>query len=138
MGFIAAADPASKAAYVFTSVGQLNDAIRGRGYIPLRADNTPYVVQEFEGGYLLDGAPLNVYIDGEWFDGQQALLQPYWIAGSIPTPSREVLAMGAVALPPEVAANYEAFKKSETLLGLGVPTPVLIGAALVGFVLLRR
>jgi hypothetical protein len=116
----------------------LNDAIKAKGYIPIRPDNQPYIVQEFEGGYLLDGAPLNVYIEGRWFDGQQALLEPYWNSGQVPTPTRETLAIGAVTLPPEVAENYEVFKKSQTPLGLGIPTPVLLGAALLGFFLLRR
>lgn len=138
MGFIAAADPASKASFVFTDVGQLNDAIKTRGYIPIRSDNTPFVIQEFEGGYLLDGAPLNVYIDERWFDGQQELLRPYWEGGQIPMPTRETLAIGSVTLPAEVAENYEVFKRSQTLFGLGVPTPVIVGAAVLGFFLLKR
>jgi hypothetical protein len=138
MGFITAADPASKATYVFTNAGQLHDAIKERGYIPVRADLQPYIVQEFEGGYLLDGAPLNVYIDGQWFTGQRELLEPYWKAGTIPTPPQSVLDVGMVEMPEEVRETYETFKKSETLFGLGIPTPVLLGAGLLGWFLLRR
>lgn len=138
MGFITAADPASKATYVFTDAGQMHNAIKNRGYIPIRPDGTPFIVQEFEGGYLLDGAPMNVYTDEQWFEGQRELLEPYWTSGTIPTPSREVLDRGSVVMPEEVTENYETFKKSQTVLGLGIPTPVLLGAALLGFFLLRR
>jgi len=138
MGFIAAADPASKASFVFTDVGQLNDAIKTKGYIPIRSDNQPFIVQEFEGGYLLDGAPLNVYIEDEWYDGQRELLEPYWRSGAIPMPSSETLAVGTVALPADVAATYEEFKREQTPFGLGVPTPVLVGAGLLMLFLLRR
>lgn len=137
MGFIAAADPVSKQAYVFTNTGQLNDAIKQRGYIPIRADNTAYTVQEFEGGYLLDGVPLNVYIESRWFEGQMEALAPYWEAGTIPTPSTAILSVGTVAMPEDVAANYEQFKTSQSLFG-GISTPVLVGGAVLAYFLLKK
>lgn len=137
MGFISAADPVSKVSYVFTNTGQLNDAIKEGGYIPIRPDDTPYRIHEFEGGYLLDGAPLNVYIEGRWFDGQMEALAPYWESGAIPTPTAEVLATGSSPMPEDVAANYAAFQQGQSLFS-NLPTPVLIGGALLGAWLLLR
>lgn len=137
MGFIAAADPVSKQAYVFTNVGQLNDAIKTSGYIPLRSDNTPYRIQEFQGGYLLDGAPLNVFIENRWFEGQMEALAPFWDSGQIPPPSAEVLATGTVPMPDDVAANYEGFQEAQSPFG-GISPALLIGGALVAGLLLFR
>jgi hypothetical protein len=136
MGFIAAADPVSKVAYVFTDIGQLHDAIKTRGYIPVRPDNTAYRVQEFEGGYLLDGAPLNVYIQDRWFDGQTELLQPYWESGAIPQPPLDVLNRQTIEMPEEDATRWAEYQESQNVLGL--PTPLLLGIAAVGALLFLR
>ena len=108
MGFIAAADPASKVAYQFTNTGQLAHAIQDYGYIPLRTTGEPFTVQMFEGGYLLDGAPINVWMGDGWYAGQQELLRPYWSSGSIPTPPADVLGAVVVAMPPDLAAQTAA------------------------------
>lgn len=132
MGFIAAADPASKVAYTFTDVGKLHDAIKSYGYIPLRQDGSQYVVQEFEGGYLLDGAPINVYIDGEWFQGQQEALASYWAAGTVPKPPNSILGLPVVPMPTDVAANQAAYVASQSSsLGLGsLALPAAVGLGL--------
>jgi len=111
MGFVAAADPASKTAYVFTDVGQLNDAIKAYGFIPLGPDGAQLRVQEFEGGYLLNGAPINVWMGQGWFAGQKEALQPFWASGQVPPPPADVIAAPVYEMPPDVAANYNAYKQ---------------------------
>lgn len=120
MNPVNAADPATKVVFPFTDVGQLNDAIKLHGYIPIRSNGTPYQVQVFEGGYLLDGLPLNVLIDGVWYDGQQQALQPYWQSGTIPTPPPQMLGIGTITAPPAVAANFQHWQQSQQNI-LGFP-----------------
>lgn len=108
MGFVAAADPASKVAYTFNNTGQLAHAIQDYGYIPLRPTGEPSTVQMFQGGYLLDGAPINVWMGEGWYEGQRELLQPYWTSGAIPTPPETVIQAAVVAMPPELAAQTAA------------------------------
>jgi hypothetical protein len=115
---VSASDPVSKVAYSFTSVGQLNDAIKG-GWIPLRPDGTPYKVQSFEGGYLMDGAPLNVWLGLGWYDGQQQALQPYWQNGQIPIPPMTTLNSPTIPMPADVAANFQSYQANQQdILGL--------------------
>lgn len=116
---VSASDPVSKVAYPFTDVGQLHDAIQ-KGWIPIRADGTPFKVQSFEGGFLLDGAPINVWMGLGWYAGQQEALQPYWQNGQIPIPTTPVLAAPVVAMPADVAANYAGYQAHQQNI-LGVP-----------------
>ena len=116
---INAADPVSKVIYPFTSAGQLDGAI-AKGWIPVRANGTAYKVQNFEGGNLLDGAPENVWFGMGWFAGQQELLQPYWQSGQIPIPPAALLNQPVVAMPADVAANFQAYQTAQQDI-LGIP-----------------
>lgn len=109
---VSASDPVSKVAYPFTDVGQLNDAIKG-GWIPLRPDGTPYKVQSFLGGYLMDGAPLNVWLGLPWYAGQQEALLPYWQNGQIPTPPAAILGVQVQPMPADVAANFATYQAQQ-------------------------
>ena len=115
---ISAMDPVTKVVTTFTDVGQLHGAIQQFNFIPLHADGTPYKVQFFEGGYLLDGAPINVWMGLGWYAGQQEALQPYWQSGQIPIPTT-VLQQKVVPMPASVAANFQSYQASQqNLLGL--------------------
>jgi hypothetical protein len=129
MGFIAAADPASKTAYVFTEVAQLHDAIKMYGFIPLDANGAQMRVQEFEGGYLLNGAPINVWMGQGWYSGQQEALRPYWQSGQVPTPPQDVLTAAVYEMPADVAKNYQQFKASRSLFGGSTGLIVAVVAA---------
>lgn len=128
--FVAAADPASKVAYQFVEVGLLANAIKEFGFIPLRVDGAPFRVQEFEGGYLLDGAPINVWMGQGWFEGQRELLEPHWRNGTVPVPPDEALLSGEVEMPADVAASYAGFKQPTSGSNL------MLGALIVGGYLL--
>lgn len=131
---IPAMDPITKVVTTFTDVGQLHGAIQQFNFIPLHPDGTPYKVQAFEGGYLLDGAPINVWMGLGWYTGQQEALQPYWQSGQIPTPT-VALNVPVVAMPAAVASNYAQFKANqENILGL----PWYLWAAGIGAYLLTR
>lgn len=140
---IQAADPASKTIYTFTDVGALHNAIKLYNYIPLRPDGSPYVtqyLQEYD-GYILDGAPLNVWMDGTWLEGQQAALEPYWANGTIQRPAANVLQVGTVAMPPEVAERTAAAKAAATgggILGMDTGTLLAVGAGLVALLWLSK
>ena len=140
---IQAADPASKTIFTFTDVGALHNAIKLYGYIPLRPDGSPYVtqyLQEYD-GYILDGAPLNVWMDGTWLDGQREALQPYWNSGAIQRPAANVLNLGVVAMPPEVAQRTAAAKAAATgggLFGMDTGTLLAVGAGLVAILWLSK
>ena len=116
---INAINPLTKVAETFTDVGQLDTAINN-GYIPIHADGTPYKVQSFEGGHLLDGAPLNVWFGLGWYAGQQQELLPYWQNGQIPTPPQSVLGIQTVAMPADVYANWQSYMTAESNI-LGLP-----------------
>lgn len=128
-----AADPASKVIYQFTDVGSLANAIQNYQFIPVRSDGSPFKVQEFEGGYLLDGAPLNVWFGLGWYTGQQALLQPLWANGTIPTPPQAQLTAQVVAMPTGLATQTAAYLAQASSGLFGLSWPVLIGLAAVGF-----
>ena len=135
---ISAVDPQSKAAYVFTDTGQLHDAIKSYGFLPIHEDGTYYRVQEFQGGYLLDGAPINVWMGEGWFAGQQEALAPFWQNGTIPRPPAALFQTPTVAMPPEVAANYAAYQQSQQGF-FGVPTEYLLaGAGVLAVLFLSR
>lgn len=123
---VKALNPQSRQEFTFSNTGYLNDAIKVYGYIPMRDNGTPFVTQPFAGGYVIDGSPLNVYIEERWFDGQKELLQPEWVSGRIPQPSADILNIGSVPMPPDVAATYQASQQG--IFG-SIPTPVLIGGA---------
>lgn len=123
--------------YTVSKSSDAHNAIKDYGGIPLRPDGSPYVVTPFAGGYLLDGAPMNVLIEGVWYDGQKELLQPEWASGRIPTPSAAVLAVGAQPMPPEVAANYQTWLNAQgTILGMSPLT--LLGVGFLAYKLIKR
>lgn len=133
MGFIVAADPASRVNTQFFNMESLANAMTNYGFIPIRPDGTPYVVQQFEGGLIFDGAPLNVYFDEVWYQGQQELVGPHW-GKDVPVPPPSIQALPVVPMPDTVTAQYQAYKASNA----GISTPVLLGVAAIGYLLLRK
>lgn len=131
---IPAMDPVTKIVSTFTDVGQLHGAIQQFNYIPLHPNGTPYKVQAFEGGYLLDGAPINVWMGLGWYSGQMEALQPYWQSGQIPTPTA-VLNQQVVPMPADVAANFAQYQAhQQNIFGL----PWYLWAAGIGAYLYLR
>jgi len=127
MNSIQAADPASKTIYTFTDTGALHNAIKLYGYIPVHPDGTPFstvYLKEYD-GYILDGAPINVWIDGVWLEGQKEALQPYWNSGQIPLPPANLSNAGSVPMPAEVKERTEAYRQT---LGMDTGTLLAIGA----------
>jgi hypothetical protein len=119
MGFVTAADPASKATRAFTNVVDFTYAMEKLKYIPLRPDGTPFIVHFIadEGGYLMDGAPLNVWFDGVWYEGQKEVAQKYWGSNGVPTPAQTILGLPVVAMPAPIAETYHAFKEQQAGAG---------------------
>lgn len=113
-----AADPASKVIYVFVETAELDAAIKDRQFIPVRADGSQMLTQEFQGGIIIDGAPINVWMGDGWFQGQKEVLQPYWDDGSVPLPPAELLNLPVGPMPTDVALGYQAYLESQ-----GEPTP---------------
>jgi hypothetical protein len=134
-GAIAAADPASKVAYTFSDPGKLHDAIKEYGFIPLMTSGQPFVVQEFEGGYLLGGAPINVHMQGVWYEGQRDLLEPYYAAGTIPRPPADVLNAPTAPMPQNVSEAYQAYKTEQAGGGLSSTLMIGLGGALLVYLL---
>lgn len=139
---VTAVDPASKVAYTFTDTGALHNAIKTLGYIPLRRDGSPFQTQYLQqyDGYVLDGAPLNVWIDGVWLDGQKEALQPLWASGEVPQPPANVLNVSVAPMPPEVAAQTAAYQETLTqgagFFGMDTGTLVAVGAGLLAITML--
>jgi hypothetical protein len=141
------ADPKS---HVTTSVSdevQATQMMVNYGAIPILPNGRAAQVQSFEGGYLVQGAPLNVWLKGVWLTGQKEILTPFWQNGTIPTPALDQLNMPIVDAAPEVLqayANYKGVPDAKSLTeayqtGGGVSTPVLLaGAAILGFLFLRK
>jgi hypothetical protein len=130
---IQAADPASKTAYTFTDVGALHNAIATYGYIPLRADGSPAEVQFLQeyGGYVMDGAPLNVWMNGVWLEGQKEAMEPFWTSGQVRRPTTNIMNAGVAPMPPEVAAQTKAYQAAQGgLFGMDIGTLVAVGAGL--------
>lgn len=134
MPTVQAMDPASKVVSTFTNGQQLANAIQQLGYVPIRANGSAYNVQIFEGGYLLDGAPINVVMGGYWFTGQQQALLPYWQNGTVPTPTAAILALPTQGMPADIAAATQAYVSSQGEI-LGLPWYVWAGAAAAYFLL---
>ena len=124
---VQAADPASKTIYTFTDTGALHNAIKLYGYIPVHPDGTPMqtvYLQEYD-GYVLDGAPVNVWIDGVWLEGQKEALANYWNSGQVMRPPADIANAGAVPMPAEVAERTAAYQST---LGMNTGTLLAIGA----------
>lgn len=142
MNSIQAADPASKTIYTFTDVGALHNAIKMYGYIPLRPDGSPYETQYLQAydGYLLDGAPLNVWMDGVWLEGQKEALQPFWASGQVRQPPANIANAGAVPMPPEIKEQTAAYQRTLNtgLFGMDTGTLVTIGAGVAAIWWLSR
>lgn len=71
------------------SMAQLNNWLYAQ-YTPLRDDGTPAMVQVFDGGWLIDGNPLNVWLGCGWLPGQQTVLAPFVTAGEVATPTKDL------------------------------------------------
>ncbi len=129
-----AADPASKQIYTFTDVGALHNAIKIYQYIPVHEDGSPFntqYLQEYD-GYVLDGAPINVWLDGVWLEGQKEAMAPYWASGQIQKPPANILNAGAVPMPPDVqerTAAAQAAAHSGGIFGMDTGTVVAVAAA---------
>ena len=135
MGYIKAADPASKVIYLLFSVEEAGQAF-DLGYILVREDGSQALVQRFEGGHLMDGAPLNVYFSGVWYQGQKELLEPEWAAGRIPRPPEALVQLPVEGMPDPVREQYEGYKAAEAAgVGFNWQTVALVAGA--GFVLWR-
>jgi len=140
---IIAADPASKVSYTFTDVGALHNALKLYNYIPLHPDGTPFEVQYLQeyDGYVLDGAPLNVWINGTWLEGQQAAMEPYWSSGRVRRPPANLLQVDTVPMPVEVQERTAAAQRAATTggpFGMDTNTLLLAGAGVVALLWLSK
>lgn len=126
---VGARDPASHTIQTFADQGQFDVAVTNYRYTPVRQDGSDFMMQKFEGGTLLDGAPLNVWFDGVWFEGQQELLQPHW-GRDVPQPPASIIALPIVPMPGAVAAGYRAYKEGGGSILDGIPTPAIVAAGL--------
>ena len=136
MGTIIAQDPNSHVNQTFADMVTLANAMSAYGYIPVRPDGTPYVVQNFDGGIIFDGAPLNCYLDGVWYEGQQEAISPHW-GKDVPVPSNAIQALPVVPMPSDIAASTAAFNAAQSARS-SIPTPLLIAGAVVGFWFITR
>lgn len=107
------------------TAGELHEAIK-EGYAPVRPDGSLYIVTDFQGGFLLDGAPLNTWIDGVWFDGQREALTSYWQSGAIPMPPANVMNLPVVPMPEDVAGNHDVYTATQ---GGGIGLLAALGLA---------
>jgi hypothetical protein len=127
---VQAVDPNSKTTYTFTDVGALHNAIKLYNYIPVHTDGTPFKTQYLQevDGYVLDGAPINVWMEGVWLTGQKDILQKYWAAGSVPQPPANVMNAGEVPMPAQVQAQTAAYQAMQGgLFGMDTGTLVAVG-----------
>lgn len=106
---ITAQDPASKVAYTFSNPENFTEALT-KGWIPILPDGSPAKTYSFEGGYLVQGAPLNAWFNGVWYEGQPDILKPFWDSGQIVKPPDAFFLLPVVPAPAEVVAGYAAFK----------------------------
>lgn len=106
---ITALDPVSRVARSFADPDVFVSAL-AHGFIPILSDNSPAKVHSFEGGYLVQGAPLNVWFRGAWYEGQQEILAPFWESGQIDRPPAGALELPVVQAPPDVLASYANYK----------------------------
>lgn len=88
------------------------------GWIALSPQDEELPAQFFEGGWLVQGAPLNVWFGVGWFDGQRELLEPFWTSGEIPTPPAELLDAVTVQMPEHIAERH-----IDILTGRRAPEP---------------
>ena len=105
------------------TAAELHELLK-QGMIPLRPDGSEFIVDDFQGGFLLDGAPLNVWTERVWYEGQRPLLTSYWESGRIVQPPAEVLLFPEIPMPEDVRDNYVGSQSGGigllTLLGLAV------------------
>lgn len=145
-----ALDPKTRKSYSFIDSGEFIDAMKS-GFVPMNEDGNQAAVVEFEGGYLVDGAPLNVWTKGVWYEGQAEILTPFWDNGSIPVPPDALMGLPIVVMPDKVLQDYAAYKgvpEAQTALeayksgGSGfdlqsiLSSPMTLAAVAVGAVLL--
>lgn len=138
---INAADPASKVIYTFTDVGALHNAIQTYHYIPVKPDGSPFEVQWLAeyGGYVLDGAPINVWMDGYWLDGQKEAMQPYWTAGTIRQPPANIMNAPVQPMPADLAARTAAYKAGNSgFFGMDTGTLAALGAGILAVIWIAR
>jgi hypothetical protein len=104
------AEPKSKVTSIWNDGVRASIAIRDEGYIPILDDGRPATVNLFEGGYLVQGAPLNAWIDGYWYTGQKAIIAPFIQSGQVPQPPQAIWNLPEVEPPPDVLQNYATAK----------------------------
>ena len=141
---ISAADPASKIAYTFTDTGSLHTAIKTYGFIPLRKDGSPFVtvyLEEYD-GYVLDGAPINVWMQGYWFEGQREAMEPYWTSGKVQRPAANILDAGSQPMPEAIRLQTEVYQTAKAnqnmFFGMDSGTLLAVGAGLAAIFLISR
>lgn len=88
--------------------------------IPVREDQTPYQVTPFMGGVLFDGLPLNVILNGVWYQGQQEALQPEWAAGRVAMPAAQYMGLPIVPLPDQFQPAASSNLMTYAIVGLGL------------------
>jgi hypothetical protein len=117
----------------------LTYAIEKLNFIPIRPDGAPFIVNFLtdEGGYLLDGAPMNVWFDGVWYEGQKEVGNKYWGKNGVPMPSSQILSLPVVPMPGDIAETYQAFKASQGGLFSG-NTLVYVGLGLLALYAFTR
>ena len=149
MGTIVARDNSTGRALTFRAenFNVLDQGLRSNRFTPLRDDGEPAQVNLFEGGVLVEGAPLNVWLLDVWYDGQKAILDPFYRSGEILVPPEYLLALPEVETPPDVLAEYAASKGVPDARSLTeayqtgssgsiLSNPWVLGAIGVGFLML--
>lgn len=134
MPMISAADPASHVVQTFPTVEALGEAIFKKGFVPVRPDGTVYITQSFEGGLLLDGAPLNVYYRNGWYPEQREMLQDHW-GRDVPTPPQNIISLPLITdeEAQKSLAQYHYWKENEQGRVAGIPiTWLLVGGLVIG------
>jgi hypothetical protein len=104
------ADPKSKVTSVWSDGVRASIAIRDEGYIPILDDGTPATVNLFEGGYLVQGAPMNAWIQGVWYTGQKEIVAPFIQSGQVPQPPQAIWNLPVVDPPADVLQQYAGAK----------------------------
>jgi hypothetical protein len=143
-------DPQTKVSSVFTDAQRASVMIRDSGFIPLLDDGTAATVNLFEGGYLVQGAPLNAWTNEYWYTGQKQIILPFIQSGQVPQPPARIWNLPEYDPPADVLAQYAGAKgvpQATSLLdayqtgkpiGGGTDLLLIAGAAVLGLLFLFR
>jgi hypothetical protein len=102
-------DPTLQRQVSTSTIEEAEQAIAS-GYQAILPSGAVGHITEFEGGRLLEGTPLNVWIYGTWYTGQQEILAPLWQNGTVPAPPPDVLQVPITDAPQSVVQQYAAAK----------------------------